>query len=91
MNTVFGEIFGYLSGGLTALAFLPQTMKTITTKNVSGLSRKMYIMYTTALVCWIIYGIYLHSKQIIFFNSITLTFNIIILRMIFKYGKKKHK
>ena len=82
MNPVFGEFLGYMSGLLTALAFLPQALKSIATKNVSGLSRSMYIVYCTALVCWILYGIYLHSVQIIFFNSITLVFNAIILYMI---------
>lgn len=91
MNSFVGEVFGYLSGGLTTLAFLPQTIKLIKTKNVSGLSRTMYITYCTALICWIAYGIYLHSAQIIFFNSVTLVFNAIILYMTFKYHKKTQR
>lgn len=88
MNSILGEIFGYISGACTAIAFLPQAIKSIITKNVSGLSQSMYIIYCIGLICWILYGVYLNSIQIIFFNSITLVFNLIILYMIIKNHKK---
>ena len=91
MNVVVGEIIGYLSGTCTMLAFLPQAIKSITTKNVSGLSMYMYIIYCMGLVFWILYGIYLHSFQIMLFNSITLIFNVIILYMIIKSNLKNKK
>jgi len=88
MNSLIGETIGYLSGVCTMLAFLPQALKSITTKNVSGLSLYMYIIYCIGLVFWILYGVYLHSFQIMLFNSITLIFNGIILYMIVKNKKK---
>ena len=36
MNNFFGEIVGYLSGVCTTLAFLPQAIKSITTKKRVG-------------------------------------------------------
>ncbi len=84
MNTILGELFGYISGACTAIAFLPQAIKSIITRDVSGLSLSMYIIYCIGLICWILYGVYLQSIQIIFFNSITLVFNSIILYMIIK-------
>ena len=91
MNNFLGEIVGYLSGVCTTLAFLPQAIKSITTKNVSGLSLYMYIIYCMGLVCWILYGVYLHSFQIMLFNSITLVFNGIILYMIIKSVPRRKK
>ena len=88
MSVFWGEIIGYISGVCTTLAFLPQAIKSIATKNVSGLSLYMYIIYCIGLVFWILYGIYLHSFQIILFNSITLIFNGIILYMIIKNKRK---
>jgi MtN3 and saliva related transmembrane protein len=73
----------------TTLAFLPQAIKSIVTKNVSGLSLYMYIIYCIGLIFWILYGVYLHSFQIMLFNSITLIFNVIILYMIIKSCFKK--
>lgn len=89
MNNFFGEMLGYLSGICTTVAFLPQAIKSITTKNVSGLSMFMYIIYCMGLIFWILYGVYLHSFQIMLFNSITLVFNAVILYMIIKAPKKK--
>ncbi len=90
MNSFIGELFGYVSGICTTMAFLPQAIKSIVTKNVSGLSLSMYIIYCMGLVFWILYGVYLNSFQIILFNSITLIFNSIILYMIIT-TKKHHK
>ena len=89
MNSFWGEIIGYLSGICTTLAFLPQAIKSIVTKNVSGLSLYMYIIYCIGLIFWILYGVYLHSFQIVLFNIITLIFNVIILYMIIKSCVKK--
>jgi len=91
MNSFIFEIIGYLAGIFTTLAFLPQIIKSIVTKNVSGLSLYMYIIYCLGLICWFTYGIYLHSFQIILFNSISLVFNGIILYMIINLKNKKRK
>lgn len=91
MNTFLGEIVGYLSGAFTTIAFLPQVIKSIITKNVSGLSMYMYIIYCMGLIFWILYGVYLHSFQIILFNVITLVLNGIILCMIIRKNVKKKK
>lgn len=90
MNSSIGEFFGYASGVCTTMAFLPQAIKSIITKNVSGLSLSMYIIYCIGLVFWILYGVYLGSFQIILFNTITLIFNGIILYMII-IAQKHHK
>lgn len=82
MDAFVGEFFGYACGACTTIAFLPQAIKSITTKNVSGLSLSMYIIYCIGLIFWVLYGVYLRSFQIILFNSITLMFNSIILYMI---------
>jgi len=92
MNSFIGEFFGYACGACTTIAFLPQAIKSIITKNVSGLSLSMYIIYCIGLVFWILYGVYLNSFQIILFNSITLIFNSVILCMIIiaqKHNKKR--
>jgi len=92
MNSFIGELFGYVSGACTTMAFLPQAIKSIISKNISGLSLSMYIIYCVGLIFWILYGVYLDSFQIILFNGITLMFNGIILYMIIvaaKHNKKR--
>lgn len=77
-----GEAFGYIAGICTAIVFLPQSIETVKSKNVSGLSLQTYIIYCIGMVSWILYGIYLHSFQMMLFNSISLFFALIILYMI---------
>ncbi|MBR1373047.1 SemiSWEET transporter [bacterium] len=86
MNYI-GEFLGYLAGICTAIVFLPQTIQTIRSKNVSGLSLTTYIIYCIGMISWILYGIYLHSVQMVLFNAISLIFAAIILYMIFKSRK----
>lgn len=81
------EILGYLAEICTAVCFLPQTLKTIQSKQVKNLSKASYIIYNLGIACWLIYGIYLQSLQMIIFNFIGLVFGGIVLYMIFKYQK----
>ena len=79
---IIGEILGYFAGICTAVVFLPQTVQTIKNRDVSGLSLSTYIIYCLGMISWILYGIYLHSFQMILFNSISLLFAVIILYLI---------
>lgn len=79
---ILGEFLGYLAGICTAIVFLPQSIETVKTKNVQGLSVSTYIIYTIGMISWILYGVYLHSIQMMIFNSISLVFALIILYMI---------
>lgn len=76
------ELCGYLAGVCTAVCFLPQTIRVIRTRDVQSLSLPSYLIYAVGLMCWIIYGNYLHSLQMIIFNVIALTFALIITGMI---------
>jgi MtN3 and saliva related transmembrane protein len=84
---ILGEALGYIAGICTAIVFLPQSIETVKTKNVSGLSLQTYIIYSIGMVSWILYGVYLHSFQMMIFNSISLVFALIILYMIIKRKK----
>ena len=85
---ILAEIAGYIAGICIATCFFPQTLQTIKTKNVQDLSLFSYIIYCTGMICWALYGIYLHSVQMILFNLISLYFAGTILFMIVKYKKK---
>lgn len=84
---ILGEALGYIAGICTAIVFLPQSIETVKSKNVSGLSIQTYIIYSIGMVSWILYGVYLHSFQMMIFNSISLVFALIILYMIIKSKK----
>ena len=86
---ILGEFLGYLAGVCVAVAFLPQSLKTIKDKDVCGLSLISYIIYCIGILSWILYGFYLGSIQMIIFNAISLIFAGIVLYMIVRYQNKK--
>lgn len=77
---------GSLAAILTTSAFVPQAIKIIRTRKTKDISLLMYIVLTTGILCWLIYGVLIKQAPIIFANSIgfTLTFTILILKI--KYG-----
>ena len=72
MITLTPEIIGYVAGTLTTVSFLPQAIQTLKTKDTESLSLSMYSIFTTGVLLWLIYGIYLDDNAIIYANAITL-------------------
>jgi MtN3 and saliva related transmembrane protein len=65
------DIIGYVAATLTTASFLPQAILTIKTRDTESLSLGMYSLFTLGVFCWLIYGIAIADKAIIFANSIT--------------------
>lgn len=85
------ETIGYLAATLTTASFLPQAILTIRTKDTESLSLSMYSLFTLGVFCWLIYGVYISNKAIIFANAITLALAASILsfkiyNVLFKNG-----
>ena len=73
------QIIGYLAAFGTTISFLPQAIKTIQTKDTSGISLLMYSFFTLGTLLWLIYGIMSDSLPVAVANAITLVFASIIL------------
>ena len=52
MNPLIAETIGYVGGLCTAFCFMPQTLKTIRTKDVQSLSLVSYILYCIGILSW---------------------------------------
>jgi len=78
-------ILGLIAATCTTFSFIPQAIKTIKTKNTSGLSLSMYSIFTAGILFWLIYGIVINDLPIIVANAITLIFSATILFFIFRY------
>ena len=73
------EFFGYFAAILTTLAFLPQLIKTVTTRKAEDVSLITLIMFLTGVFSWIIYGYKISSTPILIANIITFILNLLIL------------
>ena len=79
------EIIGLVAAVLTTASFLPQVFKTYKTKNTSGLSLTMYIVFFIGVMLWTVYGIYINSLSVILANSITAILALYLIFMKLKY------
>jgi MtN3 and saliva related transmembrane protein len=84
----FITLLGLLAAFGTTFSFLPQAIKIIKTKNTEGISLSMYLMFTTGVFLWLIYGYMKNDMPIMVANAITLILAIIILYLKMKYKSK---
>jgi MtN3 and saliva related transmembrane protein len=73
------DTIGYIAAILTTISFLPQALKTIKTRDTSGISLLMYAVFSTGVFLWFIYGVSILDFPILIANGITFIFSIIIL------------
>ncbi|WP_320047628.1 SemiSWEET transporter [uncultured Ilyobacter sp.] len=73
------EYVGFIAVSLTTLSFLPQTIKTIKSRETKSISLEMYMMFVLGVVFWLVYGLYTGDMPIIFANLITLILSSVIL------------
>ncbi len=71
MNLIH-DLVGYAAATLTTLAFIPQTLQSWRTRDLSGVSLGMYSLFTLGVALWLLYGVVLESWPIIIANTITL-------------------
>ena len=80
------DLLGYAAAALTTSAFAPQTFKTIRSRDTQGISLSMYLIFTTGITMWLIYGIVARSWPLIVANAITLPLAATILALKLRYG-----
>ena len=80
------EWLGYVAAVLTTGSFVPQAVMTIRTRNTSGISRAMYVIFTVGVALWLAYGIALGSWPMILANTVTFVLAATILALKIRYG-----
>lgn len=73
------DTIGYLAATLTTSSFLPQALQTIRSGDTKALSLGMYSLFTAGVSLWLVYGMLLENKAIIWANAITLCLALLIL------------
>ncbi len=73
------EVIGIIAGACTTIAFIPQVIHTLRTRDTSAISLGMYILFVAGILMWLCYGILLDDLPLIVANLITLLLASIIL------------
>ena len=83
------DILGYAAATLTTVSFVPQAWRTFKTKDVSGISLRMYSIFTAGIAVWLAYGIVLKETPMMIANSLSLVLACTVLGMKLRYGKQE--
>jgi len=79
-------VLGLIAAMCTTIAFLPQVIKALKTRETKDISLAMYVVLVTGLFLWLIYGIIIRDLPLILANSITLLFAGVVLNLKLKNG-----
>ena len=66
------DTLGFVAGALTTASFLPQVLKSWSTRDLSGISLRMYGLFTTGVALWLVYGLLVGNRPIVLWNAVTL-------------------
>ncbi len=88
MSAIGTELVGYAAAGLTTAAFAPQVWHTWRTRDVSGISLAMYLVFTLGIALWLLYGWLRGAWPIVAANAVTLALAVAILTMKLRWGRR---
>jgi MtN3 and saliva related transmembrane protein len=80
------DLIGAAAGTLSTIAFVPQVWRIWKTRSARDLSLPMYLIFTTGVALWFIYGLMLGALPIIVCNGLTLVLAGTVLAMKLKFG-----
>ncbi|MDX1342044.1 MAG: SemiSWEET transporter [Reinekea sp.] len=70
MNTL--TVLGLIAACCTTLSFVPQVWQIMKTRQTTGISLPMYIIFTTGVLMWVIYGYMIKDFAVFIANVVTL-------------------
>ncbi len=79
MNFNLSDLLGYSAAFMTTVAFVPQTLHSWRTRDLSGISLPMYTLFTLGVALWLGYGFAIGSLPVIVANAITLILAALVL------------
>ncbi len=83
LDSIHPDLTGGVAAVLTTIAFLPQVIKSWRSRSTRDVSLGMFLILNTGIVLWLIYGLILESRPLIYANTVTLilTGTILVLKL----------
>ena len=85
MTSNIYNIVGYIGAICTTVAFVPQVIYTLKTKDTKAISLGMYIIFIIGITSWLIYGLHKEDLPLTIANSVTIVLASVILVCKLKY------
>ena len=80
------EPIGLAAASLTTFAFLPQVVRTIRTRDTTGISLWTYLLFCVGVVLWLAYGVLRADLPLILANTVTLALSGTVLALKIRNG-----
>jgi MtN3 and saliva related transmembrane protein len=82
---------GFVAAFCTTVAFVPQLVRVLKLRSAREISLGTFLLFSTGVFLWLIYGIYSGSKPVIASNAATLGLSLSILYLKMRYGRPPAK
>jgi MtN3 and saliva related transmembrane protein len=82
----FVTSLGLIAGTLTTIAFLPQLIKIWRSRSAKDISLGMFLIFSTGVFLWLVYGLLIGDTPIVVANFITFVLAVTILVFKFRYS-----
>ena len=79
-------LIGLAAAFCTTIAFLPQVVKTWRTRSTGDISLVMFLVFTSGIFLWLVYGLIIGDLPLIIANGITLVLSGTILYFKLRHG-----
>ncbi|MBV8938275.1 MAG: SemiSWEET transporter [Alphaproteobacteria bacterium] len=73
------DIIGTFAASLTTFAYVPQAVKVLRERKTHAISLGMYIVMSTGIAAWIVFGAIMGSWPLVIGNGVTLVLTLTIL------------
>ena len=83
------NVLGMTAGGLTTVSLLPQVIKTWKSKSAADISSGMFVLFSSGVFLWLLYGLALGASPIIISNAVTLALALLILILKIHYQRRR--
>ncbi|GFK95368.1 Sugar transporter SemiSWEET [Fundidesulfovibrio magnetotacticus] len=85
MDFPLAEAVGVTAGTLTTASFAPQVVRTFRSRSVRDISLRMYLLMSTGIALWVVYGVMIASFSVIVANAVSLmlTVSILVMKVVF--------
>ncbi|MFO1322952.1 MAG: SemiSWEET transporter [Burkholderiales bacterium] len=81
------DLLGLAAGALTTVAFVPQVVRIVRTRSAYDISWWLFGILAVGSALWLWYGIRLRALPLIVTNVVTLTLQLAIFWLKWRYGR----
>src|SRR5579864_6745190 len=91
LSTQAVDGIGFVAAFCTTIAFVPQLVRVLKLRSAREISLGTFLLFSTGVFLWLLYGIYSGSKPVIASNAATLGLSLSILYLKVRYGRPSAK